>query len=109
LSFSYYPYKYKGFTLGIIHISNSNNPPYMLKKDYGKLKKGDSFIRKGSHQTRLSRADIDYYFLERNTNNSFNGDVDVRFESSNDTVLVLSPPERLNLPSEKAKLRIEKI
>lgn len=109
LNFNYSPFKYKEFTLGVIRIFNSNNPPYMLKKEYGKLKKGDSFIRKGSHQTRISRADIDFYFSQKSFNSSFNGEVDVKFESSNDIVLILNPPKNLNLPSDIAKLRIEKI
>lgn len=53
LDFNYYPYEIDGIKLGVFRIYNCFNPPYMLKKDFGKLNKGDSFIRKGSHQTRL--------------------------------------------------------
>lgn len=66
INFKYYSYFYKEKRLGIIEIDGNTNPPYMMKKDHGALKKGDIWIRKGSRQSRVVREDIDRMFLLRN-------------------------------------------
>ena len=58
IKFKYYKYLYKSKKLGIIEIYDNNNKPYMMKKDYKNLKKGDSWIRKGSRQSRVVKEDI---------------------------------------------------
>ena len=63
--FKYYKYEFKGKMLGIIEIGNNRNRPYMMKKDNASLKKGDSWIRKGSRQSRVVREDIDKMIQER--------------------------------------------
>ena len=50
---------------GIIEIEDNRNRPYMMKKDNASLKKGDSWIRKGSRQSRVVREDIDKMIQER--------------------------------------------
>lgn len=59
MEIEYNPYRYKDVKLGILKIKSCNNPPYMMKKDYGALTKGDSFIRIGTHTRRLTRTDFD--------------------------------------------------
>lgn len=59
INFSYFSYEYEGKLFGIFQIKECTNPPYMMKKDFGNLRQGDSFIRKGSFQKRLTRKDID--------------------------------------------------
>lgn len=58
IEFKYYKYLYKSKKLGIIEIYDNNDKPYMMKKDYKNLKKGDSWIRKGSRQSRVVKEDI---------------------------------------------------
>ena len=62
INFKYYPYKFKNITLGIIEIYDNFDKPYMMKKDYSTLKKGDMWIRKGSRQSRVIREDLDKMF-----------------------------------------------
>lgn len=54
--------------LGVLKISDCSNRPYMMKKDYKTLKKGEGYIRKGSFQMLLSRPDYDqiYAFKQEN-------------------------------------------
>ena len=59
IKLDYSPYKYKSKLLGIFKISGCSDKPYTMKKDFGKLKKGDSFIRKGTHEPRMTRRDLD--------------------------------------------------
>ncbi|MDH6368218.1 MULTISPECIES: ATP-binding protein [unclassified Breznakia] len=62
INFKYYPYKFKNITLGIIEIYDNFDKPYMMRKDYSTLKKGDIWIRKGSRQSRVTREDLDKMF-----------------------------------------------
>ena len=62
INFKYYPYKFKNITLGIIEIYDNFDKPYMMRKDYSTLKKGDMWIRKGSRQSRVTREDLDKMF-----------------------------------------------
>lgn len=62
INFKYYPYKYKNVTLGIIEIYDNYDKPYMMRKDYAILKKGDMWIRKGSRQSRVTREDLNKMF-----------------------------------------------
>ena len=65
LHIEYLSFEYEGKLLGIIKIENGDNRPYILKKDFGSLKKGLCYVRKGSHQTAASREDFDrFYFLK---------------------------------------------
>jgi len=57
--------KYSVYAAGIIKIDDCDNKPYLLKKDYEKLKRGFCYIRKGSHQMIASREDYDrFYFMK---------------------------------------------
>lgn len=109
LNFIYYPYKYRGKKLGIFKIFECKNPPYMMKKSNGKLKIGDSFIRKGSHQTRLTRKDLDYYIEKRISKKYFNGEISFYFNKIENKKLYLKPISIKKTPSEKAKQKILKI
>ena len=82
LSISYEPYEYKENLLGILKIEACENKPYMLKKDYGKLKKGDGFIRKGTMQMKMMRADFDDIYSKRYKNNPFKDKIELGFSGS---------------------------
>ncbi len=58
INFKYYPYNFRDVILGIIEIYDNYDKPYMMKKDYSTLKKGDMWIRKGSRQSRVTREDL---------------------------------------------------
>ena len=87
LSIDYFSMFIEETQLGIIKISNCINPPYLMKKDYGnekqKLFKGEGFIRKGTHQTRLVRADFDKYIQNKVDEKYFNDDIKITFIANN--------------------------
>lgn len=62
INFKYYPYKFENVTLGIIEIYDNFDKPYMMRKDYATLKRGDMWIRKGSRQSRVTREDLNKMF-----------------------------------------------
>lgn len=59
IRFSYAPFEVNGKLLGVLRIEPCEDQPYMMRKQYEKLERGDAFIRKGTHQTKLTRADMD--------------------------------------------------
>lgn len=61
----FYPFQYKDKLLGIFELFENNNPPYILKKDFNKLKKGFCLIRKGSQQCPATRSDFDAFFKNK--------------------------------------------
>lgn len=114
ISLEYFPYKFKEYQLGILKISNCNNPPYLMKKNYGndnnKLFRGEGFIRKGSHQTRLTRADIDKYIKDKIDDGYFNEEVEFAFQTWNYTnEIELVDVEEIKRPSQIKKEKIENI
>ena len=106
LNFIYYPYNFKDKKIGIFKIFECTNPPYMMKKANGRLKIGDSFIRKGSHQTRLTRKDFDYYIEKRISLDNFNGEVAFYFDKVGNKEFLIKPIPIEKTPSEKAKKKI---
>lgn len=69
IKFQYLPLLIDHTQLVVIKIEEPIDPPYMMKKDYGSgLKQGDSYIRRGSKQARMTRRDLDELlsFRERN-------------------------------------------
>ncbi len=62
LHVEYIPYTYHDYLIGIFKISDCNNKPYIMKKDYEKLKQGLCYIRKGSHQKVASREDYNQFY-----------------------------------------------
>lgn len=109
IDFKYYPFDFDSKKFGVFQIQNSSNPPYMLKKDYGKLKKGDCFIRKGSHQTRVARKDIDFFISQKTSVGNFKGTISLIFTDSKSKILNVKPITNLDYPSDKAAKNIKKI
>lgn len=114
LSIEYFSYNLEKYVFGVFRISSCSNPPYLMKKDYGngknKLYRGGGFIRKGSHQTRLTRADIDKYFKIRANDNSFDGQVIFSFVSgTSENTLLLKSLKQIKRPSQIKKEKIERI
>lgn len=68
--------EYNGQVIGFIKILASNdNRPYLIKEDYKKgkreIKKGDMYIRKGSSNFHMTRADLDKIYSSGNFEVSF--------------------------------------
>jgi len=114
ISFDYFPFLIEGTKLGIIKITNCNNPPYLMKKDYGngkqKLFKGEGFIRKGTHQTRLVRNDFDKYMQNRVDEKYFNDDIEITFVADHlRNQLEIVSFEDIQTPSQIEKDKIQTI
>lgn len=114
LTIEYFSYEYQDKVLGIFRLSSCINPPYMMKKEYGngtnKLHKGDSFIRRGTHQTRLTRSDYDNYLQNRIVDDSFTGEIEFNLETASfHNVLIVKSFEKIKMPSQIKKEKIESI
>jgi hypothetical protein len=110
LSIEYTPYIFNNKLLGLFKINNCNDRPYMLKKDYGKLQKGDCFIRKGSHQFRASRSDLDKIYSNKKEEKDFTNNLLIGFSNTNfSQTIKLSPINSIGLPSKMAENEIKKI
>lgn len=112
LSLEYFPFQIEKTKLGIIRISNCNNPPYLMKKEYGngkqKLFKGEGFIRKGTHQTRLVRSDFDKYMQNRVNEKYFNDDIEITFVAGHlKNQIQLVSFEDIQRPSQIQKEKIQ--
>jgi hypothetical protein len=81
----------------------------MMRKDYVKLKKGDSFIRKGSHQSPMIRADFDRIYEAKAKLNAFNGEVKISFSINDLDQIELSTKGDIELPSKRAAKKISQI
>ncbi len=82
LSISYEPYNYNEKLLGILKIQGCTEQPYMLKKDYAKLKRGECFIRKGTIQMSMTRIDLERIYSKRYFNNPFKDKIELGFSDS---------------------------
>jgi len=107
----YNAYRFEDKILGVFKIPNCINQPYLMKKDYGdKLRKGDGFIRKGTHQTRITRVDLDNFYGSRANLGLFSGEILIGFKGTNySDTLELKALSNLNFPSEIQKAKITSI
>lgn len=106
----YFSHQIDGKTVGVFRISECNNKPYMMKKDYGNLRKGDAFVRRGDSQDRLIRADIDRMFEERLGTRDLEPLVEIGFDCDGLPTEISLPvmPSDIELPSAVARNRIRR-
>lgn len=109
LQFEYLPFELEGNLFGVFRIIDCSNPPYMMKKAFGKLRKGDSFIRKGTHQPTLDREDLDIIFEDRLAKGNFNGNIELFFVRELQKVINVQIINCDSLPSLKAEQKIKNI
>ena len=110
IKLDYFPYKYGDKLLGILKVSNCFDQPYMMKKDFGKLKKGDCFIRKGTHQSKIIRRDLDRIFEKKMKKDKFDGKIQLSFSGySSGQEIELMVIGDIKLPSQRAAEKIKKI
>lgn len=72
IQFDYFKYEYKGSVLGVFRIYETDNKPYMMRKQFDRLNEGYCLIRKGSTNTLARRSDFDYMYLNK-------GQFEIRF------------------------------
>jgi hypothetical protein len=108
--FDYFKYEIDGKYLGIFKIEQCNHKPYMMKKDFNNLHKGDCFIRKGDFQPKAVREDYERIYAKRISNQDFNGRVKIYFSGyAQNQEIALPFAKEIELPSEKAANEILKI
>ncbi|WP_303966483.1 ATP-binding protein [Sporosarcina ureae] len=108
INFSYYSIELDGNILGIIEIDKCDNPPYMMKKDYRALKKGECLIRRGSQQERMTRRDLEE-ILQFKSHTYFDDKISIGFNKNFDQKLTMKAVREYKLPSSEAKEKIESI
>lgn len=110
LDIDYFSHELEGKYLGIIRIKNCTNKPYMMKKDFKSLNKGDCFIRKGSSQSRMIREDYDRIMAKRLRKDKFNGNVNIYFSGyPQDKEITLETSDGRDLPSERIARKIKQL
>jgi hypothetical protein len=109
INLKYYPYELEGRKFGVLEISNSINPPYMMKKDYSSLKKGDSYIRKGTTQMRMIRSDFDRIIAERSDQSFFRDDVIISITEDFSQEQFLHFIRDVELPSTEMRNYLQKL
>jgi len=107
LTINYFPHKYKRKTLGVFKISLCDEKPYLMKKDFETLKKGDGFIRKGSFQTKMLRADYEKIYKNKLSHRGFTGTVEFSFSNNNKKNINLKALDNVEFPSDKAAKEIK--
>lgn len=111
LEVDYFGIDVDGKLLGVIRISGCENQPYLMKKHFGALKAGDGFIRKGSHQSRLTRADLDRIAERKRDVGPSDADLMVSLSSTQGDVSDLEVPALtdITLASDRAAAKIRSI
>lgn len=97
-----------GIIFGIIKIESCKNGPYEMRKEFGSLKKGERWIRKGTIQTPLLRADLDRIYSERYNRSKFVGEIKISFDEYGHQEAVFPAIGSYSKPSDYYKRRIEK-
>lgn len=113
ISIDYFAHEIDGVCLGIFKISQCYNKPYMMKKKYKELEIGHCWIRKGSHQFRMTREDHDRIIAKRTSCNEFNGKIKIYFSNYAQYQEITLPTAKdiqlIQLPSERAANKIRDI
>lgn len=108
IGFAYETHDIGGQLVCMFRIFDCRERPYVMKKDYGNtLRRGDGWIRKGSHQLRLMREDLERIYAARQQQA---GPLELTFEKSASThldVRVTDPADLL--PSDRAETTIKEI
>lgn len=109
IEISYQPFELDGKLFGVLRILGDSEKPYMMKKDFQPLKKGDCFIRKGTNQQKALRADFERIYKSRNSFTSTEKLSIAFLGTENPHELSIEPPSLDLLPSKVAEAEIRKI
>ena len=105
LQFAYRPFQFEGKNLGVFTIGPELCPPYLMRKQYAQLKRGDGWIRKGTHQCLLTRSDYERIYQRRTASSDLGKKVRIGF-TNRLLAAVTTPDLEMELPSRKAAERI---
>jgi hypothetical protein len=107
----YVAHEVDGVIIGVILLSNCVERPYAMRKDFsGSLRRGDMWIRKGTQQMRITRADLERIYAERRDATGFDGRVRMTFDAPGElTTMILPAVETIELASDRAATRITEI
>ncbi|HEV7889433.1 MAG TPA: ATP-binding protein [Pyrinomonadaceae bacterium] len=110
IHFDYSPYHFEGHLLGVFRIYDCEEQPYMMRKDFSaSLRRGDAFIRKGSHQPRMVREDLDR-IIKKRMETDFSGVIRIAFDSPGTPAEIsLSAIRDFRYPSDVAAAKIRQI
>ena len=103
----YFLHEFENKNFPIFKLSNCSEKPYMMKKQYKNLGKGDSWIRKGTHQDRMIRRDFEIIFNAKYENRGFEGQISLDFLDSGKPELEIKATCDFRLPSQTAKKEIQ--
>lgn len=104
---TYEPFELDGQLLGAFRVGPCPDVPYMMRKDFRDLRKGDSWVRKGSRKDRLTRRDLDRLLAWKGKTGAFGGNVFVGFGDPHETSIELTALTDYKLPSKRAREQIE--
>lgn len=108
IDISFYPYEYQNYKLAILEIEGYVDRPYISKKNYRKIKAGETVIRKGSTTSYLTRDDFDkIYNLKNNRITSHKIKIGFGEEISPKTEVKIIETGNIVLPSHKQKKNYE--
>lgn len=107
---SYSPFILDSKHYGVFRIYGCTDQPYLMKKQFGKLAKGDGWIRTGTSKDRLVRRDYDRMYSQKAELEGFKDDIEVTFEApGNPTELEIASVGEVVLPSWVAAAEIRSI
>jgi hypothetical protein len=110
LSLSYVPHEVEGKTYGLFRIFGCTEQPYVMRKQFKDLERGEGWIRRGTSQSRLTRADLDRIYKRRAEAEGFTDEVRVTWDAPGEpTELELASAGEVFLPSDKARVEILQI
>jgi hypothetical protein len=110
LAIQYVPHELDGKLFAILVIRSCDQQPYVIKKDRGSLRRGDSFIRRGTHNARLTRGDLERIYGNRSRRADLLSTLLVSLKPNRDSNRCAVPAMgTLDLPSSRARDRIQTV
>ncbi len=106
LSIEYAPFQIDALQVGVLEIAECDDPPYMMRKDFSPLQRGECWVRKGTQRVRFARPDFDRIVARIGERGGFTGALRITFEGSSSTSIQLPSVGQHPLPSARAAERI---
>jgi|SRR6185437_2779636 len=100
--------KLDGKSFGVFTIEAAANRPYMMKKDYHGLKKGECYIHKGTSTDRLIRRDLDEIWDQKQKREAFDGDIAVTPVLEDGSPAIVAISRFVIFPSQREAQKIER-
>jgi len=104
ITFSYEPVSFDGKRVGVFTIGPCSDPPYLMRKDYKSLHRGNGYIRNGSSQSLLTRSDYDRMYRSKHSK-ALGQNVKIGFGTEL-AQCITTPDQMVEMPSYRASTRI---